>query len=370
MKIGILLGPNARGGMERQASLLTKGIVDRGLLSYIYFNSRPSRSKEGMDWSPVPTKYLWRYRPSIALSQFYLGWLLRKNRIDILHVFYWGNIEFAVGAMKWAPNTVFIASHRDTDFAIHKYIQERLTKTCSAYDYFTCNSEETKMLLDQYGICLKEKVRVIYNGVVIPTSENLRERTISNTPSSTSNSQRIILFPNRFFSYKNPILFIDACADVCRKLDETRVVICGWGNLETAMKDRCRELGIMDRCQFLGSLQTEEIPYSKAGIVVNCASSREGMSNSLMEALAHGVPVVATEVGGNTELLEGCRFGRLVPVNDKEALVKAMCELLSVTAEERLALGWEARNYIATKFSVDRFVDEHIAYYKKALGRH
>jgi glycosyltransferase involved in cell wall biosynthesis len=220
---------------------------------------------------------------------------------------------------------------------------------------------KTLELLDSLGVCPSNKVRVIYNGVVIPERIGPELMFIKNR------SHRTILFPNRLFSYKNPILFIEACADVCRILKDVRIVVCGWGDLEKAMKDRCNELGIMQYCDFLGSILPENIPYKEADLVVNCSSSREGMSNTLMEALAHGVPVVATDVAGSSELLNNHDFGRLIPVNDKGALVAAMCDMLSVSKERRETLGEEAREYMTREFSIERLVDEHIRFYNKVL---
>ena len=113
-----------------------------------------------------------------------------------------------------------------------------------------------------------------------------------------------------------------------------------------AMKQRCEELGIMHKCKFLGSLLPEEIPYSEADLVVNCPSGREGMSNVLMEALAHGVPVVATTVGGRPELLDNHSFGRLVPINNKRALIEAMRDFLMLTKTERVELKKLALKYV------------------------
>lgn len=364
MKIGILLGPNARGGMERQANLLAQGLLARGISVRVIFNSRPSRSREGMDWTSIPQQYLWRYNPLKEVAQCYLGLLLKLHRINLLHVFYWGNMEFAVGVMRWARNVAFVGSQRDTDFVTHKDITERLKKACVSYDYLTCNSQVTRELMDYLDICPSNKVRVIYNGVVIP------ERTGPEVKPMKSCTERMILFPNRLFSYKNPIIFVEACAEVCRRLENIRIVVCGWGDLEEAMKERCKELGIMQYCDFLGSLLPEEIPYGKADVVVNCSSSREGMSNSLMEALAHGVPVVATKVAGNSELLSNANFGRLISINDKNALVTAMCDLLSISSEKRAALGKEAREYMVLNFSVERFVNEHIGFYRDVLSKH
>jgi len=361
VKVGILLGPNARGGMERQANLLAKGLFERGISARVIFNSRPSRSREGMDWI-VPHQYLWRYKPLEKLAQRYLGWLLRRHAIDLLHIFYWANMEFAVGAMRWAPKVKYLGSQRDTDFVTEREIKERLKKACVSYDYLTCNSYETRALLSGLGVCTSDKVRVIYNGVVLPEYPGPQAMIVNR------GYQRTILFPNRLFSYKNPLLFVDACGEISRRFDNIRIIICGWGNLEEVMKERCGELGIMQRCNFMGSLLPEEIPYRESDLVVNCSSSREGMSNALIEALANGVPVVATKVGGNSELLRGCSFGRLIPINDKDALVNAMCEFLSVSSEKRAVLGREAREYVARMFSLERFIDEHIALYNEVLA--
>ena len=216
--------------------------------------------------------------------------------------------------------------------------------------------------MEELLVCPATKMHVIYNGVVTPTDVERGRENHNQKP------LRTVLFPNRFFSYKNPLLFIDACAEVFRAVDNVRVQFAGSGELLGAMKQRCRDVGIMHRCTFLGSLLPEDIPYSEADLVVNCPSSREGMSNVLMEALAQGTPVIATKVGGSPELLRNVPFGRLVPIDDKRALVEAMRDLLLLTDAERVVLGKQARAYMSEKFSAQLCVDRHESFYGKILS--
>ena len=112
--------------------------------------------------------------------------------------------------------------------------------------------------------------------------------------------------------------------------------------------DRIGQYGFGDRIHLAGA-QTDVLPYLAAMDIGVLSSLAEGFSNSLLEYMAAGLPVVATEVGGNREALEDT--GILVPPNDPSALADAILRLRS--AESRARLGNAARQRVEC-FTLDQ----------------
>ncbi|MCR5798879.1 MAG: glycosyltransferase [Lachnospiraceae bacterium] len=137
-----------------------------------------------------------------------------------------------------------------------------------------------------------------------------------------------ILSAGRFVDYKAFDFLIDSFAEFSKTHPEYKLKIFGKGDLEDELKAQIDGLGLNDKalmCGFSNDLYSELI---KGGMFVS-PSRLEGISNALMEALALGIPVIATDcpVGGSRMCIENNVNGILVPVDDKEAMVKAMCKV-------------------------------------------
>jgi glycosyltransferase involved in cell wall biosynthesis len=149
---------------------------------------------------------------------------------------------------------------------------------------------------------------------------------------------------------------------------DLRLVVAGegqWGGPK--IKAQAAELGIADRVHLVGL--RDDIPRVLAGSdLFVLPTPSEGLSIALLEAMAAGLPVVATDVGGNPELVEPDRTGLLVPVGDEAALAAAMAELARNPARRR-ALGRAGRSRVTLEFTVGKMVDRYAALYEELLGR-
>jgi glycosyltransferase involved in cell wall biosynthesis len=144
------------------------------------------------------------------------------------------------------------------------------------------------------------------------------------------------------------------------------LAIVGRGPLLPDLQQRARELGVESRVMFLGVRSDVEALLSAAdGFVLS--SAWEGMPNVVMEALAAGVPVVATQVGGVTELVEEGESGLLVRPRDPEALSQRMRELMSLTSEQRQRMGLRGRDHIVASYSLQAMADRWLKLYQQLL---
>lgn len=120
-----------------------------------------------------------------------------------------------------------------------------------------------------------------------------------------------------------------AYAQIQQEVPRSELLVAGSGPERTNLERLTNELGIRDQVHFTGRLDPEEMAklYRTADIVLN-PSSADNMPNSLLEAMASGVPVVSTNVGGIPFMLEDRRTGMLVPVGDAPAMATAALEVL------------------------------------------
>ncbi|MFC3549807.1 glycosyltransferase [Lysobacter cavernae] len=160
---------------------------------------------------------------------------------------------------------------------------------------------------------------------------------------------------------------IEAFAQVHRQCPQARLLLVGDGPLREPITAQIEALGLSEAVRLLGSLPNVEgvLPALDAAVLV---SSTEGMSNAVLEAMACGLPVVATGVGGNLQLVQHGISGLLVPAHEPAALAAALQHLIDEPLM-RERMGASARARILREFSLDSMVHAFDRLYHRLLGR-
>lgn len=144
------------------------------------------------------------------------------------------------------------------------------------------------------------------------------------------------------------------------------LVLVGEGPLEAPLKALAKEMGVNEHTAFLGPSDT--IPeVMRALDVFVLPSLNEGISNTLLEAMASGLPVLATQVGGNRELFEEGVQGRFFTPRDVPALTRALLSLRDDTPR-RAQMGAAARAHVETHFSLPRMIAGYAEVYNRVLA--
>jgi glycosyltransferase involved in cell wall biosynthesis len=136
--------------------------------------------------------------------------------------------------------------------------------------------------------------------------------------------------------------------------DDVRLIIAGTGPLKEPLNELAGQLGIQHKIRLLGA-RTDIPEVLNALDLFVLPSLSEGMPNAVLEAMACGLPVVATEVGGVSEVVEHGVTGLLVPSEDEEALASRLEELVC-SETKRQMLGKNARERALACFSLDKMV--------------
>ena len=154
---------------------------------------------------------------------------------------------------------------------------------------------------------------------------------------------------------------LSALAELCAAGVEARLVLVGDGPDRPALEAQAARLGVGNQVEFAGE-QLDPRPFLEAADLFVFPSRQEGFSNALIEAMASGLPVVASDVGGNREAV-GEEGGRIVPPEDSEALATGILELSS-DRRSLAAVGAANRERVTSRFSLDASVRRLADWYR------
>jgi glycosyltransferase involved in cell wall biosynthesis len=175
-------------------------------------------------------------------------------------------------------------------------------------------------------------------------------------------------------------ILLKAWTYLMRQEKDLKLIILGSGPLERELKNSSESLGVTESVTFMGMTQNV-MEYLKDADLFVLPSRTEGLSNALLEAMSHGLPCIATNVGGNIELIGDdddksigernfiiAKNGLLVNPDDAEGLSQAMLYLARNTTE-REKMGSEGRSHIQRNYSIDLIADKYLALYQRMLDR-
>lgn len=196
----------------------------------------------------------------------------------------------------------------------------------------------------------KKKLRLVYNGVYPVRKFNDEEKRRTEEKYGIPDDRLIVGIVARLEPIKNHKLFLDSAKLICEKRDDIHFLIVGGGSLESELREYCRELGIEKNVTFTG--YKSDITAEMNIIDINTLTSeREALSISLIEGMSIGIPAVATEAGGPSEVIDNGKSGFVVKNYDSEAFAEAVTRLAD-DKEMRYKMGLEGRKRSIEIFSV------------------
>jgi glycosyltransferase involved in cell wall biosynthesis len=174
-----------------------------------------------------------------------------------------------------------------------------------------------------------------------------------------------VMFTGRLHPQKNLPMLLDAWSEVSRH-SPANLILVGPGNDRQTLTERAAALGLTDRVQFTGAVDNPA-DYLRAADIFVLPSVAEGMSNSLLEAMATGLPCVVSGIGGNIDLITDGATGRLVAEATPAAWSRALLELLGEPATAQ-RMGAAARQRIDEEFALKVVVDRYVALYRRMIA--
>jgi glycosyltransferase involved in cell wall biosynthesis len=228
-------------------------------------------------------------------------------------------------------------------------------------------SEDLKeYLIESINLEKPGKVLTIYNGIdltrfAVGGYPDDVARELSIEPGTVVAGSVGSLFEVKGFEY-----LLRAAKKVKTAIPKFRLLIVGEGRQEEPLKQLAETLGLRDAVDFMGFRKDVPRLLNLLDIYV-CSSISEGLSLSILEAMASGKPIVATSVGGNPELVVDGQNGFLVPPEDPGALSERVIDLAR-DEKLRLSMGKRSRQIAEEKFSLKTMIENYQRLYERLIG--
>ena len=269
-------------------------------------------------------------------------------------------------ASKLSNVPLIVSSQRNVDPRAekrHLFLDRILAKYTTR---FIANSLAVRVFLTKECAVGPDRIALIHNGVLL--RDAVDETTLSEMRRELGirDDEHIVGMVARFVPQKDHRLFIEIAKKMLEKRRDTHFLLVGDGRLKPEIEDLVRRSRLEKNIHFLGLVNDAHRYISLMDISV-LTSLYEGCSNVILESMAAGRPVVATNVGGNVELVEDGKTGFLVGVKDREAFAEKLLYLIMNPQVARV-MGEAGRNKIRESFSIEEMVRKTTLVFQELIG--
>jgi glycosyltransferase involved in cell wall biosynthesis len=289
-------------------------------------------------------------RPRLVLR---LAWLLRRWKADLLHTHDdRPHAHGAAAALLAGVGVVHTRHWQGAGLTQRRLLLTRAAAQCTTR--FVCISRDSARRAVRQGVS-RRRVSTIWNGIDLA-------RFAYAGPDPAGPAVTVA----RLSPEKDLETLLHAVALVVRRHPGFRLEVAGDGPCRADLERVAAELGLGGAVRFLGSVRDVPGLLARARLFA-LSSLTEGISLTLLEAMARGLPVVATRVGGNVEVVAEGQTGLLVPARNPAALADALGRLWA-DAGECTRLGRAGRQRVEQHFDVRRMVAEYEAIYRGTVS--
>ncbi|REK22357.1 MAG: glycosyltransferase [Planctomycetota bacterium] len=293
---------------------------------------------------------------------------LRRRGTDIVHSHNWVTLVEGAAARLLARTPVLVhgehgypVEDRPRNVRVQRFVWNKVVTQLLSV------SQELAGTLADLTDLAEDRFEVIPNGV---DTERFRpapeQRAALRAELGLPTDGLMIGMVARFDPVKNHSGAIRALARLRQRGLDVHLAFAGTGERQSLLAEVAREEQVADRVHFLGYRADVNCVYQALDVFL-LNSHREGMSNTVIEAMSCGLPVVATRVGANPECLVDEESGLLVPPDDSATLAERLARLVDDELRARFATA--ARRRIEEEFSIDRMVERYAALYERLCPR-
>lgn len=291
--------------------------------------------------------------------------VFRQERPTIVHTHGWGTLVEGLAAARLAGVPFVVhGEHGTMDLRQHtRRIQRWVWRRCDRV--LSVSSRLADRMAAETGFP-RERIQTIRNGVdharfAAASAQRGREIIIG------AASAPIVSIIGRLVPVKGHEVYLRSLANLRERGVAFQGVIIGDGVRRQELEQLARDLGLSAAVRFVGHHENVADLLAASDVFV-LSSHSEGLSNTILEAMAAGLPVVATHVGGADELVTPGVNGLLVPKNNPDALAAAIADVLADPTRRR-QMGVESRRIVETRFTMARMVEEYRDMYLSVAQR-
>lgn len=356
LRIFIIINHLKTGGAEKQSIYLTKALSRHYETRLIVYNAKHCDNRMLSLLSGVNEKVVWLKGNHLSkLVAIYRIFRCDKKSAVISFLARGNLINGVIGSLagtKMRIGGIRSSRHNSIKLLIQKALHNYLL-TCTVF-----NNHAGYNLLTSTGFNPGKSV-VIHNGIDIQKSPiNRRDK-----------HNILILSVGRFVKAKDYKTALNTIALLNNKMTppmSMKYIIIGHGELEGEIRKYSRKLNIENYIELIVNPNSVSLYYEQADIFLS-TSLFEGLSNAIMEAMEHSLPVIATRVGDNNELVKDEITGFLTPIRDAETIAHKLFMLID-NYNLRIEMGRQGYLHLKENFSLKTFSSKNLALIGKLLG--
>lgn len=305
--------------------------------------------------------------------------LVQKYQIDVIQTHLLRSLDFLVASLKLRfPSLLVFWTVHNYQFELRadqlpghrwllqpkKYIHKALYRMASGrMNGFIAVSHEVEQSILQTMRVDKNRITTICNGVDVRRYQRKVNRMAIRAHIGLKEMDQVMIVVGTLKEQKGHRYLIEAAAPLIAQNHHLHILFAGDGPLRNSLQQQVQELGLENHIHFLGN--RKDIPDLLAASDYFVLSSLwEGLPMALIEAMASGLPVIATLVSGSQQVVEQGRSGILIPPGEVAPLRQAIEELLA-DPERAKMLGKAAQRRIEEAYSARRQAEEHLVLYRR-----
>jgi sugar transferase (PEP-CTERM/EpsH1 system associated) len=361
------------GGLENGVANLINGLDERAFRHTVIALTGSDWMRQRIQRTDVEVHLLEKREGKDPAAYLRLFRLLRELRPAIVHTRNLGTLDGAMVARLAGVSRCIHGEHGwdvfDPQGASRKYRTLRRVLSPAIHRFVTVSRELEQWLTSVVGIPTR-KVQRICNGVDVERFRPSDGDARAVLPPQTFPKEAFVVGTvSRFSAIKDPLALVTAFIQA-RALpggERLRLVMVGDGELREAAERQLHEAGAAEAAWLPGA-RADTPELLRAFDLFVLGSLREGISNTILEAMASGVPVLATRTGGNPELVQSGVTGELIEPRETTELARAI--LRYATHPERCAAhGRAGRERAVREFSLERMLSDYNAVYRGCLAQ-
>lgn len=317
----------------------------------------------------VPVRLLdparFRRSPLVQIEQLHrVDRMCARQEPHLVHAYFFWTILYSRLLRLTGRIPVLVENREDQGFNWGRHEYAWLRATRRAPDRVVCVSDAVRAtVLEREGLN-DETLTVIRNGIAPQRRAPGRQDARSALGLATDDLV-VGMVANFDRAAKGVDRFVESIPGIVRAVPSARFLLVGRGRNEPEVRALAHRLGVEDRLVMAGFRPDVETAYAAMDVSV-LTSRTEGLSITLLESMDHGLPIVATDVGGNPEVVVHGTTGILVPVDDRALFARAVIDLLS-DPEARRCMGERGRERVAKEFRISRTAERYAKLYDELL---